>query len=115
MSDLLTGTDLELWTPIGVSDAERVAEQRVLVSFSLSLPLQGAAEADDCALSVDYALLAEGLKKLASKERKTIERLAEDCASFLLRHSPATTVDVIVKKFPPIGAKEVSVTVERAQ
>jgi FolB domain-containing protein len=113
MNDCLSVSDLELWTRIGVSETERAHEQCVLASFSLVL--NEAMTNDDVPEGFDYALLSAGIRKLGQRERKTIERLAEDIAQYLLEESSAPQVRVCVRKFPPIGAKEVKVEIERTR
>ncbi len=113
MSDRLCVSDLEIWTRIGVNTEERQVEQRLLVSFSLECDLSSVAEHDAISEDFDYAALAVSIRDLGLQERKTIERFAQDIASLLLRRSTAKSVDVTVKKFPPLGVKEVSATIVR--
>lgn len=115
MKDYLTITDLELWTNLGVSAEERRLEQRVLLSIELSLETQVAAKHDDIRQSVNYFDLAEDLRRtLAEKERKTIERLAEDVARLVLRKYKPAFVTVTVKKFALPGARSVNLTITRS-
>jgi len=111
MPDRIRITDLELWTRIGVPEDERMQEQRLLVSVCLQTDLRAAAKAD--APDIDYADLAAKIKVLAKTERKTVERLAEDIAALCLQGKNAESVEVTVTKFPPLGAKEVAVTIVR--
>ncbi len=113
MIDRLCVRDLELSTRIGVEKKERETPQRLLVSFSLLCDLSNVAKNDDVPEEFDYASLTESIRELGLQEHKTIERLAEDIASLLLRRSAARSVEVTVKKFPPLGVKEVSVTIDR--
>ena len=75
MADLLTLTDLELWTRIGVKPEEREAEQRLLVSIDMTVDSRAAAKSDDVKKTINYFDVTQDVKSLAIKERKTIERL----------------------------------------
>ena len=113
MNDLLTITDLELWTRIGVPLGERQAEQRLLVTVEMACDVSAAAKTDDVKKFIDYAGVTEDLKTLARTERKTIERFAEDVAQMILKKHGADAVSVSVKKFAIPGAKNVHVTIHR--
>ena len=99
MNDVLSITDLELWTRIGVPAEERSIEQRVLVTVEMTLDTRSAAKADDVKKSINYFDVAQDMKALATKERKTIERLAEDIAKLVLKKYKPEEVAVTVKKF----------------
>ena len=113
MNDLLVIRDLELWTRIGVPAEERKAQQRVLVTIELSVDVREAAKTDDVSKSINYQDLVLDLQELATGERKTIERLAEDCAGLILSRYQPASVTVQVTKFPPLGTREVAVRVCR--
>ncbi len=113
MSDLLTITDLELWTHIGVPKAERDAEQRLLVTVEMTLDTVAAAKSDDVKKSINYVDVTEDLKALAQTERKTIERFAEDAARLILRKYKPCSATVTVRKFPLLPASGVSLTITR--
>lgn len=113
MSDRIAIDDLELWTRIGVTAAERAAEQRLLVSVEVETDTRAAAAADDLRRSVNYAEVAKGLRKLADGERRTIERLAEDAARVVLRTYRPASVTVTVTKFALPGARSVRVRITR--
>ncbi|MSR87047.1 dihydroneopterin aldolase [Candidatus Peribacteria bacterium] len=113
MSDLLTITDLELWTHIGVSSEERSSEQRLLVTVEMALNTKAAAKADDVTKSINYADVTEDLKKLALTERKTIERFAEDATQLILKKYKPKNVTITVKKFSIPGTRHASLTLLR--
>ncbi len=113
MVDLLTITDLELWTRIGIPDLERETEQRLLITVEMNLDTRAAAKTDDVKKSINYFDVCEDLKTLAKTERKTIERFAEDAAQMILaRHKPLS-VRIHIKKFAIPGSSSISVTIER--
>lgn len=114
MSDILTITDLELWTSIGVPKDEREVEQRLLVTVEMSLDAKPAAKSDDVKKSVNYVDVANDLKELSLKERKTIERFAEDAARMILKKHHVRGVTVTVKKFAIPGSAHVAITLSRS-
>ena len=113
MSTTLSLYDIELWTRIGVPAAERTCEQRILVDIDLPYDASAATAADDVALGMDYEALVRDLRKLATEERKTIERLADDIARMILTTYKPERVTVTVRKFPIPGVREICFTVTR--
>ena len=114
MPDLITISDLELQSHIGVSDDERSQPQRILVTVEMSLDTSAAANDDDVKKSINYFDVTQDLKLLAKTERKTIERLAEDTAAMILKKHQAKDVTVTVKKFAIPEAQWVSVKIVRS-
>lgn len=114
--DLLTIHDIELWTCIGVPEVERKTEQRILVTIELSGDLSPIGTTDDVIKGIDYASLVTDVRALATTERKTIERLAEDIAEMILKKYAPASVTISIEKQPPIpGVKSVIATVTRKQ
>lgn len=103
--------DLELWTHIGVPDEERKIEQRLLVTVELMLDAGGGAGKDEP--GIDYDLVAQELQKIAQKERKTIERFAEDASAAILQKFKPASVTVCIKKFAIPGSKYVEIRMTR--
>ena len=115
MSDQLNIIDCELWTRIGVSKEEREAEQRLLVTVGMTVDTRAAAKSDDVKKSINYFDLATDLKLLAHKERKTIERFAEDIAQMILKKHKPIDVTVTVKKFAIPAAKAIEIQITRTK
>ena len=113
MDDTITITDLELWTKIGVTEDERTKEQRVLVTVRLPVDAAAVAQDDDVSKGTSYFDVTKAVRALAAMERKTIERLAEDIASAILRNFHPASVTVTVKKFPIAGARNVAIRIHR--
>jgi dihydroneopterin aldolase len=115
MFDLIRVTDLEIWANIGVTDEERENAQRLFVSLELRLKDIGpAAETDNVKLTVDYVMVAERVKGIAeSRPRRLIETLAEEVATDLLKVFSIVSLTLEIRKFVPIGARHVSVMIER--
>lgn len=111
--DFIRLTDIELWTHIGVPEAERATAQRVLVSIELQHSLKNVGTTDDVTLGIDYADVTAKIVELGKKERKTIECLAEDIATMLIQDvRPDNGVTVTVTKNPvlPLSSASVSIT-----
>ncbi len=113
MSDLLTITDLELWTRIGVPKDERECEQRLLMTVEMTIDTRTAAKSDDVKKSVNYADVSRDLKTLALTERKTIERFAEDASQMILRKYTTASVTIHLQKFPLPDSKNIQLTIRR--
>jgi dihydroneopterin aldolase len=105
---------IELRTTIGVTEEEQAHRQRILVDISYDDPNSGAvATTDELSSGIDYAAVAECVKKCGATTRKTLERLAYDIADALKQAFPTMQrLSVRVKKFPPIGAQSVSITID---
>lgn len=113
MNDLLTITDLEIWTHIGVPKEERASEQRLLVTVEMHLDTKAAAKSDDVKKSINYFDVSEDLKKLAQMEHKTVERFAEDIAQLVLSKYKSLATTVTVKKFAIAGSRHISLIITR--
>lgn len=111
--DSLSIHDLELWTRIGVPDEERKTEQKVLVTIELIGDLSPAGKTDDVTRGIDYETLVNDVRVLATTERKTIERLAEDIAAMILKSYKPQSVKVSVFKQPLPGVRGVKATITR--
>jgi dihydroneopterin aldolase len=112
--DTLSITNLALWTHIGVTDEERSKEQRVLVTITMEGDTRAAAKADDEKKSIDYEKVVDVVHALASTERKTIERLAEDVADTIEKKWKPKSVTVNVQKMIVPGTDSVSVNISRS-
>lgn len=114
MSDLISIRGIEVWTCIGILEEERQKEQCILVTIDLLHPTRTVGVSDDIQEGIDYARVVDEVVKLGRIERKTIERLAEDIASLVLKDfTPQNGVRVTVEKRPPINAAAASVTIVR--
>ncbi len=113
MADTLSITDLEVWTRIGVPDDERSKEQRLLVTVRMTVDSAPIAQDDDIAAGIDYAAVAAGIRNLARTERRTIERFAEDVATYVIETHRPQRAEVTVRKFVIPGTADVSLTIVR--
>lgn len=107
-------SNIELWTKIGVPDAERVKAQRIRVDIVMLHPTKAVGDSDDVKKGIDYDDVTRAIVALAATERKTIERLAEDIAAVVLeKWKPKGGVQVTVWKKPDLPLESVSVTIQR--
>ncbi|MDD5025841.1 MAG: dihydroneopterin aldolase [Candidatus Peribacteraceae bacterium] len=113
MPDFLIIENLELWLSLGVTQEERLREQRILLTVQWPIDSLTAATEDSTESSVDYERLAHALRSLQSRGFRTIERLAEEASSIALQQSNVTSVTVTVRKFPLPHARAVSLTITR--
>ena len=105
--------DIEVWTRIGVPEAERAKAQRLLVSIELYGSLHTVGTTDDVSCGTDYATVTNAVIKLGAMERKTIERFAEDIAAIILKKFTPESVKVTVCKKPDLPLDAASVTLIR--
>jgi len=91
---------LEVFSRIGVPDAERATPQRLLVNAVIE-PLAAFHELhDDIAHTVDYDAASRRLAELAAERpRQLIETLAAEMAQMLATEFSARRAEVEVRKF----------------
>ncbi len=107
--------DIAVKTRIGVPASERAAEQTLHVSVELFHGLNNVATSDDVRLGIDYQTVTEDILSLATTERKTVERFAEDIAAELIKKfKPDGGVKITVKKTPPLPLASACITIQRA-
>jgi dihydroneopterin aldolase len=116
MSDLIRVVDLEVYSYIGVPDAERRESQRLLISLDLIVDsFSHAAGTDNVAWTVNYADVVQHVKTItARRARKLLETLAEEIAVDLLKAFSIKKITLEIKKFVLPDAQYVSVKIERA-
>ena len=117
MSDLIRVIDLEVFTRIGVPDAERSDAQRLLISLEMNIDsFFHAAETDNLARTINYYDVVERVKSfITGRQRKLLETLAEELAFDLLKTFPIKKITLEIKKFILPDARYVSVKIERTQ
>jgi dihydroneopterin aldolase len=113
--DLIRVVDLEVFTRIGVSDAERKEPQRLLFTLEMSgEPFAHAAGTDNIARTMNYFDITQFVKRLAADHsRKLLETLAEEIAREVLKNFPVKRITLEIKKFVLPDAQYVSVKIER--
>jgi len=108
--------DLEVFYCVGVSDEERAAAQRLLLTIDLSFDFSSAAISDRIEKTIDYhALIQELIRFGDGRSWKLIERLATSIADKILNEFKPQAVMVEVKKFPVREVHHVSVSVTKTR
>ena len=114
MKDKISIAEIEVECRIGVSDEERSAPQRLLISLELDKNFSIAARADDLTKTIDYHEVWLRVREICSeKERRLIETLAEEIAEIILREFSPETVRVEIRKFILPKTRHVAVRIER--
>jgi len=114
--DKIVISDLEVDAHIGVTEAERVHPQRLLISVELERELAEAGHADCGAATTPYDVVADLIEQVvAERPRKLIEAVANEVAEAILSRRFATAVTVEVKKFSVPRTRCVSVQIRRTQ
>lgn len=102
--------DLEVFYCVGVSDEERAAPQRLLVTVDITFDFSVAAVSDRITKTIDYFELTQKLLKFGElRSWKLLEKLAANIADFVLAEYKPQQVTVEVKKFAILQAHHVSV------
>jgi 7,8-dihydroneopterin aldolase/epimerase/oxygenase len=106
--------DLEVFFSVGVSDAERAAPQRLLVSVEMTLDITTPSVSDRLAQTINYYTVAQRLLNYgAGRSWKLLEKLTSNMADTILTEFKPDAVAVEVKKFSIPQARYVSVSVTR--
>ena len=91
--------DFAVSTVIGVQSPERSTSQAIMMDLDIEIAASRAAETDNLADTIDYAVVVEDLREaLAGKRYFLLERLAEYVADRLLSRYRAVRVRVKVAK-----------------
>ena len=98
---------LEVPCRVGCTPPERETLQSLRVDVRLFCEsLQEAGRADDLELSVDYRLATDMIAAVQHREFLLIERVAEVLADVALAHPRVASVQVDVRKRPPVQGLE---------
>src|SRR4051812_4748651 len=105
---------LEISARVGVSDDERAAPQRLLVSLTIWPPKRFDDLQDDLAQSVDYAVVAKSVRTFVEQRcDKLIETLASALAAHLLDSFTIRAVRIELRKFVIPKCDHVAVIITR--
>ena len=103
--------DLEVLYCVGVTDAERAAPQRLLLTVDMTFDFSAAAVSDRLNHTIDYFAVSQLLLGYGNgRSWKLIEKLAVNLADLILSDYRPEAVTVEVKKFVIPQAAYVSVT-----
>ena len=106
--------DLEVLYRVGVTEAERVNPQRLLLTVEMDCNFSAAAKSDNIADTTDYFAVSQRLLIFGEgRSWNLIEKLASDVADMILLGFRPRSVSVEVKKFPIPQARHVSVRLTR--
>jgi len=112
----ITIVDLEVHYCVGVTDEERSAPQRLLVSVDLSHDFSAAAVSDRLEKTIDYNEVAQRLLKYGEgRNWKLIEKLATNIADMILAEYRPQAVAVEIKKFVIPQARYVAVSLTKTK
>jgi len=112
----ITIVDLEVHYCVGVTDEERSAPQRLLVSVDLSHDFSAAAVSDRLEKTIDYNEIAQRLLKYGEgRNWKLIEKLATNIADMILAEYRPQAVAVEIKKFVIPQARYVAVSLTKTK
>jgi dihydroneopterin aldolase len=105
---------LELWSNLGVPEAERATPQRLTLTVILE-PTRGIQELrDDVARTIDYAIVAKSLQEVArSRPRRLLETLAEELATHVMSRYPVLATEIHLQKYILPDAEAVTIRVRR--
>ena len=100
---------------IGISDAERIGQQDILVNAVLFTDTRKAAKTDSIDDCVNYSTMVKKILKLAEEnKRKTVEAFAQDIADECLAHPLVRKVMIRVEKTSAVRfTRSVGVEIER--
>ena len=114
--DKIVIQDLEIDTHIGVTEAERVHPQRLLITVELELDLSVAGRTDEESATTGYDAVVELIRQVVTgRPRKLIEAVADEVAEAILSRRLAVRVVVEVKKFSIPHTRYVAVQISRSQ
>lgn len=116
MPDEIHIEELAVDARIGVPDDERATPQRLLFSITLVPRTDFRALEDDVQSTVDYAAVADEVRKFtSSRVVRLIETLADELATHLLETFPLREVRIELRKFILPGTAYVAARVTRTR
>ena len=108
--------DLEVFYSVGVTDEERAAPQRLLLTVDLHYDFSSAAMSDRIEKAIDYfEVVQELLKYGEGRSWKLLEKLVANLVDMLISKFRPQAATVEVKKFVIPQAKYVSVNLTRTK
>jgi len=108
--------DLEVFYRVGVTDAERAAPQRLLLTVEMLFDFGSAAVSDRVERTIDYHAVSQLLLTYGEgRSWKLIERLVTEIADAILSGFKAQAVSVEIKKFAIPEARYVSVQLAKTR
>ena len=108
--------DLEIHCCIGLTDEERAAPQRLLITIDMNYDFSSASLSDRIEKTINYHTVAQRVLRFGdNRSWKLIEKLASNLADTILAEFRPEEVTVEVKKFSIPQAAYVSVALTRSR
>ena len=106
---------LKVDTVIGVYEWEKSIQQTLQFDVEMRTDISAAAKVDDLSKTVDYAVVAEDIVRLAKdNQAELIETVAEKVAEQILTHYSVNSVKITLRKLGAVAStKSVGVIIER--
>ena len=108
---------LKVDTVIGVYEWERSIQQTLQFDVEMRIDIRQAAQIDDLSKTVDYAVVADDIVKLAkANQAELIETVAEKVASHILSTYQVASCKVCLRKLGAVAnTQSVGVIIERSK
>ena len=108
--------DLEVHYCVGVSDEERAAPQRLLLTLDMQFDFSSASLSDRIERTINYQTVAEHMIRYGDgRNWKLLEKLVANIADTVLAEYKPQGVTVEVKKFSIPKAQHVSVSLNKTR
>jgi len=108
---------LKVDTVIGVYEWEKSIQQTLQFDIEMRTDIRQAAQIDDLSKTVDYAVVADDVVKLAkANQAELIETVAEKVASHILSEYPVVSCKITLRKLGAVAStSSVGVIIERSK
>lgn len=108
---------LKVDTVIGVYEWEKTIQQTLQFDIEMRTDTRQAAQIDDLSKTVDYAVVADDVVKLAKENQvELIETVADMVADKILKEYPVESVKVTLRKLGAVASTaSVGVIIERSR
>ncbi|GAB2996651.1 dihydroneopterin aldolase [Psychrosphaera aestuarii] len=115
IQDIVFIEALKVDTVIGVYEWEKSIQQTLQFDVEMRTDISAAAKVDDLSKTVDYAVVAEDIVRLAKdNQAELIETVAEKVAEQILTHYSVNSVKITLRKLGAVAStKSVGVIIER--
>jgi len=112
----ITIVELEVFYHVGVSEKERAAAQRLLITTDMTFDFASAAVSDRIEKTINYHDVAQDVMKFGeNRSWKLLEKLVANLADMILAKYRPQAVMVEIKKFAIPQARHVSVSLTRSR
>ena len=114
--DIIQIDGLEITAIVGILEAERVKEQKILLDIDIYTDIRPAASSRMIEHTVDYSFLAKGAERIIQNGKYLLlETLAEDVCDYCLKQPGVSSVKLSVKKPEALSKAEfVGVRIQRS-